>query len=357
VLAFALIILSILLASALAISATTVIERKNSLTGNSSTQAFQAADSGAEAVIPQIRTAQMGTPLSANGCLGASGNSVVYGSGTYLVKYYKSDGTTQLNCTDTVDNVGILKSSGVVSNTTRAVDVNVVNYQALIFNTVNLTSYWQMDNSSWSDEKGLNNLTASGGATFISGASAKMGGSSGSFPNNAFAGGQNTTSNAPLNNLQNWTWEGWVYSAAYNSGYLYSEGYPQKTFYIYIDATGKIYVSTYNLSYAGNWKTANTNAVVTANLWHHIAITLAGGGSGTGTLKIFVDGIAAAIASGGGQKEQYSVPVTYFGLGDNVGAYNGGGQSHSYFSGYLDEVAIYSRALSPTEIATHAANR
>jgi hypothetical protein len=281
--------------------------------------------------------------------------SSVFGSGTYSVNYLAADGS-MLACSSPVDNVASLKSVGIVSNTSRAVSVSVANYQALIAGTANLVSYWSMD-SDWTDRTGLNTLAALGGATFVSGASAKMGGSSGSFPNNGFAGGQNAANKAPLNNLQNWTWEGWVYSASYNSGYLYSEGYPQKTFYIYIDASGKIYVSTYNLSFAGNWKTANTNAVVTANLWHHIAITLIGGGAGSGTLSVYVDGVVAPIVSGGGQKEQYGVPVTYFGLGDNVGAYNGGAQPHSYFSGYLDEVAIYGRALSQTEIAKHAVSR
>ena len=98
-LVFSLIILSIILVSALAIGAASVIDRKNSLTGNSSTQSFQAADSGIEMMIQAIKGksgAFRGINIGSASC-----NSNTYlvdtGKGSSQITMYDVN-NTQLDC-------------------------------------------------------------------------------------------------------------------------------------------------------------------------------------------------------------------------------------------------------------------
>jgi hypothetical protein len=81
---------------------------------------------------------------------------------------------------------------------------------------------------------------------------------------------------------------------------------------------------------------------MSANAWHHLAVTLGGG-----TLTLYVDGTARATRTGlGSITGTNAAPLQ---IGNNT-VYTG-----ENLVGLIDEVAIYNRALTATEIAQRAA--
>lgn len=85
-----------------------------------------------------------------------------------------------------------------------------------------------------------------------------------------------------------------------------------------------------------------------ANAWTHVALTFARttpGGAGTGTVTLFVNGVA--VESG---------PYTSIGPDDPATLRIGcRGDGEGYFHGTIDEVRIYSAALSAAQVAALAA--
>ncbi|MBS1793246.1 MAG: carboxypeptidase regulatory-like domain-containing protein [Acidobacteria bacterium] len=89
------------------------------------------------------------------------------------------------------------------------------------------------------------------------------------------------------------------------------------------------------------WNSSGGNAIITGAAgqftngeWHHIALTR----NGT-ILILYVDGVAAGSAA-------YSEPINL----SSVSNYIGGGNGSAMWDGLLDEVEIFNRGLSPTEI-------
>ncbi|NTW33821.1 MAG: LamG domain-containing protein, partial [Bacteroidetes bacterium] len=80
-----------------------------------------------------------------------------------------------------------------------------------------------------------------------------------------------------------------------------------------------------------------STTVVTNGLWHHVVWTTDGV---TGHGKLYIDGIDNTSSDGG-----YSL-ATAAGTTLYIGGYAG-----SYFNGSIDDVAIYSRTLTPNEIS------
>jgi RHS repeat-associated protein len=78
--------------------------------------------------------------------------------------------------------------------------------------------------------------------------------------------------------------------------------------------------------------------------WHHVAMTI----GSTGTATFFLDGAQVAQSAGAG-------PLANVGPIVAVGGYTGPGSAARWFSGTLDEVAVYSTALSGARIASHFA--
>jgi hypothetical protein len=131
-LVFALIILSIVLVSALSVSAITATERRSSGATDTSVESFQVADSGAEIVLNQIYKGSNATVSSLVSSLGATCNSDGSISGSidsgknYTVNLYKNDGSVEsCNSTDSINNIVNIKSTGSYSQTSRAINVAV----------------------------------------------------------------------------------------------------------------------------------------------------------------------------------------------------------------------------------------
>lgn len=88
------------------------------------------------------------------------------------------------------------------------------------------------------------------------------------------------------------------------------------------------------------WTTANVNAVLQNTGWHHFAAVLDAGS----TLKLYIDGVEAASAPTSGT-------ITYTGRGSNTRiASHGWNGTTTDFTGRVDDVRVYNRALKPDEV-------
>lgn len=86
----------------------------------------------------------------------------------------------------------------------------------------------------------------------------------------------------------------------------------------------------------------STSPLIVDYAFHHLAVTY--DSSGTGLAKIYVNGTLAAQSSFGSFTPQTSYPFVFGSAAAN------GNYGESDYRGYMDEVALYSRALSSNEI-------
>ena len=130
VLAYSLIILSVMLLIAISLSAVTLTQTKSSLTGQNSSQAFQTADSGVQVVLKKIKKAQPTANVNSIGCSGAGIITGGLSAGTYEVQLYEYDSSSGADvpmgdCSASVGDISKIKSVGKYAGTARAVEVAV----------------------------------------------------------------------------------------------------------------------------------------------------------------------------------------------------------------------------------------
>lgn len=110
-------------------------------------------------------------------------------------------------------------------------------------------------------------------------------------------------------------------------------------FVLRLDDSGSTKAIFYNGS---SYITASVSQTFAGTGWHHFAAVF---DDGHGTLKLYIDGALAATTS-------TTSSVSWSGLGTNtVIGRNGNGATASDFTGTLDEVRVYSYAISSTEVA------
>ncbi|HVJ65338.1 MAG TPA: LamG-like jellyroll fold domain-containing protein [Bdellovibrionota bacterium] len=193
-----------------------------------------------------------------------------------------------------------------------------------------LVNYWKFNND-WNDSKGTNHATAGGSATFST--SSKLGSHAGIFNGTS---SYLSTPNAGLNpNTTALTAMAWVYLDATGGG--------EKKIIQQLDGTGagRVWISYSGatfMSYLGaNWTYSTT--IPAAGTWYHLAMTSTGGG--TSTVSIYVNGKfeASQVLNAEASTGSYAIGAhkTY---------------AANFFPGKLDDVAIWSTALSAAEIAT-----
>lgn len=124
VLVFTLIIMFVMLVMGLGIIATTVTERKSSLSTEKSIASYQMADTGAEKVLQAIKDHSSGDLNSLGFSCSGGTISGSAGLGNYGVTFYDSVGPIN-NCSASVSTVKEIKSVGTYANTSRAVQVTV----------------------------------------------------------------------------------------------------------------------------------------------------------------------------------------------------------------------------------------
>lgn len=208
--------------------------------------------------------------------------------------------------------------------------------QEIKINKTGLVGLWHMDGD-WKDSSVVgNNGTPYNGATFN--ANAKIGTQSGGFDgvNDYVEIPNNATLNPAKISVELWaksntaTWNNYGFLASKRDAYILHpvQGSKDIRFYVFVD---------------GAWQSvtfSNPNLDITQ--WHHYVGTF----DGT-TLNIYVDGIKNSVQYAGSINTTDTGSL-YLGWDD--------GQSGRYFNGLIDEVAIYNRALSATEIQEHYRN-
>ncbi|MBF8962792.1 LamG domain-containing protein [Pontibacter sp. FD36] len=108
--------------------------------------------------------------------------------------------------------------------------------------------------------------------------------------------------------------------------------------HIYMADNGQLYFGVYN----GGYNTINTSNRYNDGNWHHVVATI----SSTG-MVLYVDGVQQATNSTYTTTENFN---GYFRIGyDNLGGWPSEPTS-SYFQGQLDDIYVYDRALTSTEV-------
>ncbi len=110
--------------------------------------------------------------------------------------------------------------------------------------------------------------------------------------------------------------------------------------HLYMSNDGKVYFGCYN----GSVQTINTTLACNDNAWHYAAATLSSAG-----MALYIDGtlVGAKTTVTSGE-----INSGYWRMGfDDVTGWQGAPSSR-YFSGQLDDIRVYDRALSASEIAS-----
>lgn len=131
VLAYSLVIISVMIAIAASVSIVTIAEKKSASSTNSSVQAYQIADSGVQLAIKKIKDGADEEDKKIRDIFTDCSNGVVNEDisvidGEYKLSFF-DNGTPsmQLVCDDPVEDIDTIKSVGTFKGTARAVQVAV----------------------------------------------------------------------------------------------------------------------------------------------------------------------------------------------------------------------------------------
>jgi trimeric autotransporter adhesin len=210
------------------------------------------------------------------------------------------------------------------------------------------TYYWRLGEGSGTtayDYAGFNDATVSGGVTRgASGAIIGDANTASSF--NGSSGLAATRSITPP--PSSFSIEAWVRTASTTGGKIVGYGNTnsglssQYDRHIYMDNDGHIWFG----AYPGGVRTVHSAATYNDNQWHHIVATL----STSSGMSLYVDALRVGQDTGTTSGENY---VGYWRIGgDNLNGWPSQPASN-YLSGAIDDVAVYSSALSAATIVDH----
>lgn len=156
------------------------------------------------------------------------------------------------------------------------------------------------------------------------------------------------TSNASYSGLASFSVEAWVKTTSTSGGRIlgFGNGSGQSASstvdrQLYLGSGGKVFFGI------GSAKTtvASTRAV-NDNAWHHVVGTFTTGSNG---MKLYVDGVLQ------GQARATTVLTSGFWRAGAEGMSGWSSNPGQYFDGTMDELAVYSDVLTPTEVQAHYA--
>ncbi len=199
----------------------------------------------------------------------------------------------------------------------------------------NLISHWSADGDA-TDSQGNNSGTLENGAGFAPGEI----GQAFNFQNGSYVNAGTSASLAPATI----TVEYWIYGRSVNSDYTqpisrwgHNTSSPDSWIFDYAP-NDDFYFSVVNTS--GTQANAGTTAPLALNAWHFIAGTY----NGT-TVSLYVDGQLAGTAALTGAIQNNSSTTS-------IGTKFADGTTHYSFNGLVDDVGIYNRALTPSELSS-----
>ena len=198
-----------------------------------------------------------------------------------------------------------------------------------------LIANWKMNND-WTDSKGSNNGTPSG-ATFTT--SSKLGSHAGQFNGTSdYVSNQNSL----INPINAFTLSAWIKSPTGSAGSIYSEGRSSSTvnpFFRFYCSSSLIGISSRNDANSEISVFSNT-ASCSASTWHYVAFV----NDGSENYTFYIDGVAYSETTD-------TMSGTYGNLDQlAIGALRRASNTENFFNGSIDELAVYNRALSQSEI-------
>lgn len=188
-----------------------------------------------------------------------------------------------------------------------------------------LSSWWRAEGNT-KDWVGGNNGTPSGGVTFAEGVVGAAFGLDG-VDDYIDIGAAASIATKPASTV-----EAWVYPTALDGGekQIYSENSGGSVYELYL--TGDKACNA--IWRGGSWTETCSTTSISPNHWYHVATTLGAGGA-----RLYLNGVLENITSSALPTDQV---ITAINVGRASGFY--------YFSGLVDELKLYNRALTATEI-------
>jgi len=200
-----------------------------------------------------------------------------------------------------------------------------------LFNVQGIVGFWHFDEPQWTgatsevkDETGVNHGTAYGGATTTS--DAKYGRAGYFDGSNDYV---EVSNNPTIDITDPISIEAWINVLSGTGGHIVSKKSDDGTQYVFYTISGflKLYGTSGNLAY---------NASVDDDQWHHVVGIIDGANS-----KMYFDG--NSVQSGTVTSSNNPTADLYIGT-----CYTFDGAC--FYDGKIDELRIYNRALTPTEI-------
>jgi autotransporter-associated beta strand protein len=141
-----------------------------------------------------------------------------------------------------------------------------------------------------------------------------------------------------------WTYALWIKTSTAGATYGYQgdgawDGTAMTTFYLNNNNSTSGGTKAGGVRYADNWLTGTT--AINNNNWHFVAITVS-----SGTKTIYVDGNVDAKTGSTGWVDAGSTTASQFWIGGSADT----GDGNALMNGLIDEVYVFSRALSQAEV-------
>lgn len=198
-----------------------------------------------------------------------------------------------------------------------------------LFNDASLVSYWKL--SDLTDEKGVNELTNNGTATFVQGI----------FDNSVSLNGtsQYLSKTSPGTVSGNFSLVTNIYPTVVNTnGKTFFGSRSSNTYGVDIKIDGASGNLNFNIGNGSAWLVnGNVSRSFTANTWYQIILTAT-----TTGYSIYINGSLFTSGSYSGTPILCDSTHNIY-----IGSVNGGGE---FFAGQIDDTAIFSRALSADEV-------
>jgi len=219
-------------------------------------------------------------------------------------------------------------------------------YQKQIYSDANLIAYWRLSDTS--DSKGSFTLTNNGTVTFGTG---KFGNCAQLTTSKYFSMSALNIGGAAARTISAWVYPTELNSSGENDktriwqgaytifGYGNDSKISACVIYLCAIGAGEIYIA---FSWHDFYSAAST---VVINTWNHIVVTYAGGNLGLSTIHLYRNGQEVSLT----ENNQYgTAPANTVNSGYEIGYWTP--TYPRYFKGSIDDVAIFNRALSSTEI-------